>query len=293
MLGASGPRARKFRCRCWCRRVPSLLVNADEQQDLRKLLELLERAKPWEELTGNPSDAWRVQAGSALAGDDAKTNPYQLSHAAWHALTVAVDHLHCLRSSLAGKLEGDRLSVRIHTHAQSSLVRGAIENGARAVWLLGPATRLLRVKRRLSLEAMEVRHSYRLRELAKAPAPRTQDQREKQLRDLAIAAGVPDPDVKKALKSPQYSDIVREAGDLTVLGADLAAVIWSGCSSIAHGDLSGTLGMLDKEILARDKGIAYTRVTGSISGLYWTTAGAVRMIEHGFNLYRQRAARHY
>jgi hypothetical protein len=34
-------------------------------------------------------------------------------------------------------------------------------------------------------------------------------------------------------------------------------------------------------------------VTGSISGLYWTTAGAVRMIEHGFNLYRQRAARHY
>jgi hypothetical protein len=34
---------------------------------------------------------------------------------------------------------------------------------------------------------------------------------------------------------PQYSHIVREAGDLTVLGADLADVIWSGCSSIAHG----------------------------------------------------------
>jgi hypothetical protein len=268
-------------------------MNADEHRDLRKLLELLERAKPWEELTGNPSDTWQAQAGSALAGDDAKTDPYQLSHAAWHALTVAVDHLHCLRNSLAGELENDRLSVRIHTHAQSSLVRGAIENGARAVWLLGPATRLVRVKRRLSLEAMEVHHSYRLRELAGAPGRRTKDQRVQQLRELAVAAGVPDPDVKKAVTPPQYSHIVREAGDLTVLGADLADVIWSGCSSIAHGDLSGTLGILDKQIVARDKGVAYARVTGSISGLYWTTAGPVRMIEQGFNLYRHRAARHY
>lgn len=92
---------------------------------------------------------------------------------------------------------------------------------------------------------------------------------------------------------PQYSHIVREAGDLTVLGADLADVIWSGCSSIAHGDLSRTLGILDKQIVARDKGVAYARVTGSISGPYWTTAGAVRMIEQGFNLYRHRAAGHY
>jgi hypothetical protein len=268
-------------------------VNANEQQDLRRLLELVARAKPWEELTGNPSDAWQAQAGSALAGDDAKTDPYQLSHAAWHALTVAVDHLHCLRSSLAGELKGDRLSVRIHTHAQSSLVRGAIENGARAVWLLGPATRLVRVKRRLSLEAMELRHSYQLRKLMRASARRTKDQREKQLQHLAVAAGVPGPDVKKALKAPQYSEIVRDAGDLTVLGADLTEVIWRGCSSIAHGELSGTLGMLDKEIIARDKGVAYARVTGSISGLYWTTAGAVQMIGRGFNLYKQRAARHY
>ena len=159
-------------------------MNADEHRDLRKLLELLERAKRWEELTGNPSDTWQAQAGSALAGDDAKTDPYQLSHAAWHALTMAVDHLHCLRNSLAGELENDRLSVRIHTHAQSSLVRGAIENGARAVWLLGPATRLIRVKRRLSLDAMEVHHSYRLRELAGAPGRRTKDQRVQQLREL-------------------------------------------------------------------------------------------------------------
>jgi hypothetical protein len=268
-------------------------MSTDEQQDLRQLLQLLERAKPWEELTGNPSGAWQVQPRSALVGDDAKTSPYQLSHAAWNALTVAVDHLHCFRESLVDEQMEDHLEVRIHTHAQSSLVRGAIENSARAIWLLGPKTRITRVQRRLSLEAMEVRYSYRLRALVKAPSKRTQQEREQQLRDLAVGAGVPELDAKKALKAPQYSDIVREAGDLTALGAEVAEFIWSGCSSLAHGDQSGTLALLDREIITRDKGIAHARVTGSIGGLYLSTIGAVLMIEHGFNLYRQRAACHY
>jgi hypothetical protein len=141
--------------------------------------------------------------------------------------------------------------------------------------------------------SMEVRSSYRLRTLARAPAKRTQQERENQLRELAVAAGVPASDVKKTLRSPRYHDIVREAGDQMVLGADITEFIWSGCSSLAHGDLSGTLGLLNKEIVARDKDVAYTRVTGSISGLYWSTVGAALMIEHGFNLYLDRAARHY
>jgi hypothetical protein len=153
-------------------------------------------------------------------------------------------------------LKGNHLTARIHTHAQSSLVRGAIENSARAVWLLAPAKRRTRVSRRLAPEAKEVRSSYRLRALARAPAKRTQEQRENQLRDLAVAAGIPDSDVKKTLRSPQYRAIVREAGEFMVLGADITEFIWSGCSSLAHGDLSGTLGLLDKEIVASDKEVA-------------------------------------
>ncbi len=38
-----------------------------------------------------PDDAWY------LAGDDAKSHPHRISHCAWHALTVAVDRLQCLR----------------------------------------------------------------------------------------------------------------------------------------------------------------------------------------------------
>ena len=176
--------------------------------------------------------------------------------------------------------------------AASPLCAG-LSDSARAVWLLGPAKRQTRVSRRLALEAMEVRSSYRLRTLARAPAKCTQQERENQLRELAVAAGVPASDVKKTLRSPRYHDIVREAGDQMVLGADITEFIWSGCSSLAHGDLSGTLGLLNKEIVARDKDVAYTRVTGSISGLYWSTVGAALMIEHGFNPYLDRAARHY
>ena len=42
----------------------------------------------------------RPAPGSPLRGDDDRTHPYETSHAAWHALSHAVDHLHCLRSLL-------------------------------------------------------------------------------------------------------------------------------------------------------------------------------------------------
>jgi len=69
-------------------------------------------------------------------------------------------------------------------------------------------------------------------------------------------------------------------------------VVWSGCSSLAHGDQYGTLGLLDKEVMARatvrGRDMAMTRVTGNISNLYWTTFAAMWMVEEGFRLYQAR-----
>lgn len=268
-------------------------MTADEEHNLQQLLALLNGLDTWLPLTGEPSNAWNIQDGSALAGDDAKTHPYEVSHSAWHALTVAVDHLHCLRSSLRGELRGETFSIHIHTHAQSSLIRGAFENSARAVWLLGPAARLTRVTRRLSLELKELRTSYHLRELVNAPATRAKAVRTQQLMNLATAAGVPATEVAKALKAPGYGEIVRGAGDLTPLGANAAEVIWSSCSSLAHGDISGTLGLLEREIHTKAQDVAVARVTGSAGGLYWTTFGTVSMVSHGFQLYKDRATRFY
>ncbi|GAA2638271.1 hypothetical protein GCM10010411_92750 [Actinomadura fulvescens] len=63
-------------------------------------------------------------------------------------------------------------------------------------------------------------------------------------------------------------------------------MVWSGCSSLAHGDQFGTLGLLDNEIMARatvrGRDMAMTRITGNVSNLYWTTFAAVWMVEEGF-----------
>lgn len=252
----------------------------------------LGRVERWHQLTSERPDSWQVDPRSALAGDDAKTDPYQVSHAAWHALTVAVDHLDCLKSSLLRDLNGEQAEVRIHTHAQSSLLRGAIENAARAVWLVGPKDRLTRISRRLALQAKETKDSFRLRALVQQPAAQTLEQRLQRLTHLLIAAGTQPEQTKTALKAPAYSDIVRGAGDLTPLGADVAQVVWSGCSALAHGDGFGTLAMLDRQIMASSQDVALVRVTGSISGLYWCTVTATIMIEHGFGLYQTRAMCH-
>jgi hypothetical protein len=76
--------------------------------------------------------AWDIQPGSPLAGDEAKSHPHDVGHGAWHALTVAQDHLLGLHSTLHSSPQGrDRLMI--HTHSQFTLLRAAMENAARAV----------------------------------------------------------------------------------------------------------------------------------------------------------------
>lgn len=261
-----------------------------DQDDLYELLRLLvEHLGPWTELIEAPPPA--CNPGGDLAGDDAQTAPYHVSHTAWHALAVAVAHGRCLRSSLIGEQAEDRISMRIDPYGQAAMVRGAIENAARAVWMIGPESRLTRVTRRLAQEMKEIDHSYRLRQLVGKPHKRTREEREEQLRSLATAASVPSANLKQTLRWPGYAKIVREAGGLVQLGADPAEVAWSACSALAHGDLSGTLGLLEKQILATNDGVHSGLITGSIGGLRWTTWVAVLMIDRGFQLYRLRATR--
>ncbi|MFI9116965.1 hypothetical protein [Streptomyces venezuelae] len=264
-----------------------------EDQYLRQLLTLLESTRRLETYTQDDNGQWQVQPRSALAGDDAKSHPHEISHSAWHALTVPVDHLQCLRSSILAEQNARHANALIHTHAQASLVRGAFENSARTVWLLGPANRLQRLTRGLSLQAKEIAQAHRVRELAKSPGVKTKVERLQVITDLLVAAGASPEEARKALKArPAYKQIVREAGQQHGMGDDLAELIWSACSSLAHGDIAGTLAFLDREIIESDGTIALARITGSISLLFHATFFAVQMVEHGVTLYQQRAAAH-
>ncbi|WUK64991.1 hypothetical protein OHA75_20375 [Streptomyces coelicoflavus] len=264
----------------------------EEDRYLRRILALLDSARPFENLTQSDSRQWQVQPGSALAGDDAKTDPYQVSHNVWNALSVAVDHLHCFRSTFADDVKDKSVSITLHTHGQYSLLRGAFENSARAVWMLGPAQRLIRVQRRLCLQAGEHKNSDRMRALLQQQPKRPLDVRMQQLTDLVIRAGTDAAEAKRALRPVPYSEVVREAGALMSMGAAEAETVWSSCSSLAHGDVYGTLSVLERNIVDTQGRVHLTQVTSSPMVLFWATDRTVAMMQRGFDLFKERAICH-
>jgi hypothetical protein len=150
------------------------------------------------------------------------------------------------------------------------------------------------VTRRLALRRKEVKGSYHLRDLVNQPHTKPREDSLTRVNDVLAAALkiTADEAYQKVKQAPTYTTIVRDAGDLIGMGADLAELVWSGCSSLAHGDQYGTLGLLETELVGRatvlGRDIAMTRVTGSIRNLYWTTFAAMWMTEKGFNPYHTR-----
>ena len=267
----------------------NMALAADEELILRQLLDLLDRTVgPWAAAVENDGN-YHVHDGSEMAADDAATDPYHLSHSAWHALSVSVDHLRCLRASLVCETGDTTANIRIFTNAQGALVRGVIENAARAVWMLGPEDSVVRVVHRLRLEGGEIKPSLRMHELVRKKPNRTLEQRQQRLRGIATAARVPADQIRELTKRPEYSQIVRGAGELIDFDPDLAEFVWKACSSLAHGDIAGTVSLADREVVARIRGINMVKVTGSISLLYWCTSAAIVMASAAFRLYDLRA----
>jgi len=270
------------------------VTDQQEQRQLQQVLSLLNRASAWERITNDPSGVWIVQPGSPLAVDDAATAPrHQLSSYAWNAITVAVDHLHCLRRSLVENNDTDRPTVFIHTHAQASLLRGALENAARVIWLLGPELRKERVYRRLGLQAKEITASDQIRRIVGAPPPRTTQVRTDELRSLGRAAGLTSPQLKRMFDAREfaYGKIVKEAAPLAGLDPDLTRFAWNGCSALAHGDFYATLSLLDREIVGQQESMMLGRITMSVPLVHAATIVATTLIDVALNRYRERAGR--
>jgi len=68
-----------------------------EEQVAAKWLEMAPLIDRMAERIQDPAD-FPVSLGSSLSGDDAKSNPYCVSHAALMCLVSGVDHLHAAKS---------------------------------------------------------------------------------------------------------------------------------------------------------------------------------------------------
>jgi hypothetical protein len=262
----------------------------DEGRQLRSLLSALGVVGEWEGLTGGPapSGAWRLEDGSDLAGDDRGAHPYGVSHAAWAAITAAVSHLGCMRDSLFVQIGPTAFEARLHTHGQFTLVRGALENASRPVWLLEPDDRDVRLLRRLQQEWAEVRDMEKVRQETGTPPVKSMDARFAELSALAQRANI-DPKVIK--KTPDYTTIVRAAGAHVASGPTVAVVIWKACSSLAHGELRGQLAYSTREMQGESSpGVALARVTSNVLLLDTGVRVAIATIKAALDFYAKGAS---
>lgn len=272
-------------------------MSEDEQRDLLAIIRLLDHVKDWDAVRSDPNGLWNVHPSSSLAGDDKKADPYLVSGRAWNHIGVAIDHLQCFRDGFVSSRDAKKISTTLHTHAQFSLLRGVLENGASATWLLEPITRCERVARRLQLELAEVtnreRNHKRAEEAAAGhmtipPLTPSATERRDRIRKIAVVAGL-DEEAAKSLKPVTYADIVYVAGEKAGIGGAANQLVWSLCSGLAHGDLWGSIHYLKKKIVKRVGNTVIAQTTSDVGNLLLATQASILMLKEGLTLFVQRA----
>jgi hypothetical protein len=259
---------------------------------IQLLVVYLERANAWQaggERDKTDPDTMSPEPGSSLARDDCDADPFHISHVATSSMAVAVDHLHCLLQYVVSGAGTANLSITTRPWALYSLLRGAVENAATAVWLLAPTERAERLTRRVRLQLQDAIHADEINKLMK----REPDHLTRALIDLAPVAAKANFVLPRKGGSVPPSEVVRKAGASFDLGADAAMLMWRACSGIAHGDTWAMVSLPSHEILNDPAGaIVNSRVTLDVGQLPARTSNALRMIEEARRLYALRRANH-
>ena len=217
------------------------------------------------------------------------TYPYHVSSSAWWAITAAVSHAICLRDSLFVWQDATHATVRLHTHGQLTLLRGALENASLAIWLLESDDQATRVLRRLQQERSEVKALEKMQTLMGSGSGRiTTQERMEKLSSLAHSAGADPAKIKQG--QPGYQDIVEAAGAHVPSGPQTAAVVWKACSAIAHGEFRALPNYLTTEVLSQAApGVGLHRVTANVQLTVVGTQIAIATTKAAFALYSRRA----
>lgn len=252
--------------------------------DVASIVRELAPLRKWVKYTSPEGPQPQSETRSALMGDDKATNPYQISHAAWRGITMAVDHLNTLNSMIVG-------AKVLHIFSPFTILRAAMENAATAVWLLAPRKREDRLVRRLQLAALDMANMDKLVSLAGATARRTLQQRQEDLKKIAAGRGIAE---SQFLKSrPGYEEIVGKAGAETPMGERVAKVVWKACSAVAHGDMSTVIALLQYSTLGQQRNIVSGSAEAPVETLALMTALTVAMTEKAIALYESRRTSPY
>lgn len=259
-------------------------MDDDDGEHLAELLRVLLEADTWALRTNHGEPRLLPAQGSPLPGDDEAAPPYHLSHAAWHLLSNAVDHLSCLRVLL-----GD--AKVIHMYAPFSLVRGALENACGAVWLLQPPQRKERLARRFRLAIADIRNGEQARKLTGQAGPRTAQERIEEIHAIARRVGLE----QAALRDkPGYSEIVKTV-DASGPANSVIEASWRLCSGFAHGDWWTTLSASRKSLVpeSNQKGVGTFKIEMNLGLLMRVTTIAVSETRYEWHLHDERCRSPY
>lgn len=228
------------------------------------------------------------RTGSSLAGDDRRTHPHEVSHAAIQSVGAGVDHLHALRRTLTGR---DPAHVALHTYAPFTLIRAALENAAAAVWLVAPAGRPERLTRRLRLEMKSLQEMQRFFRVADIPGSDEVQRRQDRVFGLADTTGIDHAELTAHLT---ITEVLKEAEKVAGLrddnGQHLAVIFWRICSALAHGD-KWVLPLLDLEVMGSfGPGVHNVRVSAPVPLFTAGVHASLALVHTARQLYEQRAA---
>jgi hypothetical protein len=253
----------------------------EEQEQLRLLMRELLLVDEWLSRLGSGPGPMPVAAGAPLAGDDRWSDPFQMSHAVGSALVIAVDHAHCLRRAVEGCVNCAPTELALLLNSYYSLLRGAMENAARAIWLLAPEQRAERVLRRLRLQAGNVIQSDALCEVGAFPRKKPKADRLQRVEEIAQRSSI---SPAAAVKPPSNREIVRSAGEYIAHNAGHAEVVWRACSAASHGDIWAVLSLHDREESNIVNGVVALRTTASTNVLTTMVVETVAVIKSAFLL---------
>lgn len=219
-----------------------------EQRYLRLLKNELSAVDGWLIRLNQPNWAG-VSQGSSLAHDDRKTDPFHTSHAVASAIHVSVDHAFSLQRLIEGCANCTPKQLTFGLNSYYSLLRGVLENAARAVWLLAPDSQPDRILRRLRLHADNLRNSDKAAIAMGTTAPKPLPVRLDRIREIADLAGV---DGRSAIGRVGNIEIIQAAGEYIAGdgGGRHTEALWRACSGAAHGDVWAGLSLHDKRVVS-------------------------------------------
>jgi hypothetical protein len=221
----------------------------------------------------NPNE-FVVGTGSVLAADDSASNPYHVSHCAIACLTAGVDHLHALKRLVID----DRL---LHTGADYSLARGALENFGTAFWVLHPAEPTERIARALSWMAQNFKDQAKAEEEVGRDAASSRRAKLAKVRRVADAAGC-----GRIPEGYSSTEVMKYAKAHVMTDPFLP---WQVCSGFAHGRPWANLGMSIQEPQptqeGQEAGVVSLRLTTDYARLLYVALPAFHLMTDVLKLF--------